>query len=249
MIRAHMATFPPRAVILMQTVTAILPQVDQLYICLNGYDSVPAVLATDPKIEALIPDRDLKDAGKFAFVPALDDMVFTIDDDILYPPDYVTQTLGYFKKLSPDKHVIGHLGHAFLPKTPGGPWRWQNWLFRKKVGCLRKVDLIGTGTTCQLGRRFPRLDQIESAAGFVDVRHALLHSQAGRWLWTLPHPENWMVSTMTSELRDTSLLYTVNKAGGPALRSEIYALLSSRTPHSGGRFRDLRKQGVLPEKG
>lgn len=84
MIRAHMATFPARAGILMQAVTAILPQVDQLFICLNQHDAVPPQLGDHDRITTLIPDRDLKDAGKFAFLPGDDDIVFTVDDDILY---------------------------------------------------------------------------------------------------------------------------------------------------------------------
>ncbi len=246
MIRAHLATFPIRSGILMQTVQSILPQVDRLFICLNDYDHVPEELAQEPKIEAMIPDRDLKDAGKFAFVPEPDDLVFTIDDDILYPPDYVSKTLAMFKRLDPQHHVLGHLGHAWLAKTPGGPMGWQNWLFRKKMGNLRKVDLVGTGTACQLGKNFPRLDQIESAAGFVDLRHARLHAEAGRWLWMLPHPAEWMVSTMTPDLKSTSLLYTVNKAAARPLRHEVFAVIGGRTPHSGKRFRELRAQGLLP---
>jgi hypothetical protein len=243
MIRAHLATFPPRSGILMQVVAAILPQVDRLCICLNEYQAVPQALADEPKIEALIPDRDLKDAGKFAFVPAADDVVFTIDDDILYPPDYVSESLRYFRKLDPARHVVGHLGHAFLPGAAGAGWK--NWPFRRKNGAMRKVDLIGTGTCCQAGQIFPTLAQVETSAGFVDLRHAALHAAAGRWLWVLPHGDRWMTSLMTADLRPTSLLASVNQKGGAAMQHEVFTLLGSRTPHSGERFRSLKAKGLL----
>ena len=82
MIRAHLATFPPRRRLLRKTCDAILPQVDHLFVVLKDYDEVPGFLAKNPKVTAIIPDRDVKDAGKFWFTPAPEDIVFTIDDDI-----------------------------------------------------------------------------------------------------------------------------------------------------------------------
>ncbi|MFN3526221.1 MAG: hypothetical protein ACK4YU_09025 [Paracoccus sp. (in: a-proteobacteria)] len=245
MIRAHMATFPARAGILMQAVHSILPQVDRLCICLNQYDDVPAALADEPKIEAMIPDRDLKDAGKFAFEPAPDDWVFTIDDDILYPPDYVATTLSFFDQLDPMTNIVGHLGNAWIAKGKLGQMGWKNFMFHKRAPHLLKVDLLGTGTTCQLGRNLPRLSQIEDAAGYVDLRHAWLQAEAGRWLWVLPHPEAWMTSTMTDELRDSSLFETVNRVEPPLMRAELSAVLSKRTPHSGEHYARLVAQGLL----
>ncbi|MBQ2262368.1 MAG: glycosyltransferase [Loktanella sp.] len=123
MIRAHLATFPARAGILMQTVQSILPQVDKLCICLNQYEDVPTPLAQEPKIETLIPDRDLKDAGKFAFEAAADDFVFTIDDDILYPPDYVKTTLQYFDRLGPAETCPGLYGPRLAERRRNrGDW-------------------------------------------------------------------------------------------------------------------------------
>lgn len=245
MIRAHLATFPIRANILMQTVRSILPQVDRLCICLNDYDKVPEALADEPKIETLIPDRDLKDAGKFAFGVAPDDRVFTIDDDILYPPDYVTTTLSFFDFVDPRDNVLGHLGHAWVEKGKLGQMGWKNWMFLKRNPNLVKVDFVGTGTTCQLGQNLPRLHEIESAAGFVDFRHGRLHAEAGRRMWVLPHDDGWMTSTMTDDLRSSSLFTTVNRVAPPQMRAELSALLHARTPDSGEHYRHLRQRGLV----
>ncbi|MDM7457760.1 MAG: hypothetical protein P3W94_000055 [Paracoccus sp. (in: a-proteobacteria)] len=245
MIRAHMASFPPRRHILMRAVGSILPQIDRLCLCLNGYDAVPDDLSGDPRIEVLIPDRDLKDAGKFAFVAAPDDWVFTVDDDILYPPDYVQATLADAGRLDPEQSVVGHLGHVWLAQGRNGRPGWKNLLFRKRSSHLLKVDVLGTGTTCQLGRNLPRLDQIEDAAGFVDLRHACLHARAGRWLWMLPHPADWMHSLMTPDLQESSLLRSVNNRQTPPMMAELRSVFASRSPHSGLRYRQLVKQGVI----
>ncbi|MBQ2262367.1 MAG: hypothetical protein II336_13470 [Loktanella sp.] len=119
-------------------------------------------------------------------------------------------------------------------------------MFGRKTRFLFKVDILGTGTTCQLGAHLPRLDQVETAAGFVDLRHAYLQAKAGRWLWVPPHEAGWMTSTMTEDLHATSLFMTFNRASPPALRAEIAAVVSARTPYSGQRFRPLRQAGLLP---
>lgn len=245
MIRAHLATFPPRAGILMQTVASILPQVDRLCICLNGHDRIPDALAADDRIEAMIPDRDLKDAGKFAFRTADDDMVFTIDDDIVYPPDYVSRTMAFFDDLPADRNVLGFLGNAWVAKDDKGQQGWKNWMFHKRAPHMLKVDILGTGTACQLGRNMPRLDQIEDARGFVDLRHARHHAQADRWMWVVPRQNGYLTSTMTGDLERTGLFHTVNLARPPAMVAELRALMAELGPHSGEQLARLRAAGLV----
>ncbi|WP_304617363.1 hypothetical protein [Paracoccus sp. (in: a-proteobacteria)] len=248
MIRAHMASFPPRSGVIRQAIGSLLPQVDRLFLCLNQFDSVPGWIADEPKIEAMIPPRDLKDAGKFAFEPGPDDWVFTVDDDIAYPPDYVAATLAQMDRLDPETSVIGHLGNAWLERGKLGQMGWKTVMFWKRSPHLMKVDILGTGTTCQLGRNLPRLDQIEDAAGFVDLRHARLHAEAGRWLWVSPHEQDWMQSLMTEDLRPTSLFDTVNRQQPPAMMAEISAVIGSRSPHSGLHYGHMVKQGLVRQR-
>lgn len=95
MIRAHMASFPKRKELMLANMQAILPQVDRLYLVLNEYTAIPDEIAGNDKIEAVIPEVDLKDVGKFYFQPEPDDFVFTMDDDLVFPPDYVETMLAH----------------------------------------------------------------------------------------------------------------------------------------------------------
>lgn len=242
MIRAHLATFPPRAGILMQAVQSILPQVDRLCICLNGYDHVPAELGDLAKVQAMIPETDLKDAGKFAFPVAADDVVFTVDDDIRFPPDYVARTLKSLDQIDPDKNVVSHLGHAFVIKGATGTPGWKNYAFNRRVQHLFKVDLVGTGVACQLGRHLPGLDDMLGAAGFVDLRHARLHQIAGRTLWVQPHDDAEIVSLMTDELYDGSLFKTVHLARHLGMQAELQRLYPVLTPFSGLKWEKVQKE-------
>ena len=131
MIRAHLATFPPRRRLLRKTCEAILPQVDHLFVVLNGYEDIPGFLAKDPKVTAVIPDRDVKDAGKFWFTPAPDDIVFTIDDDIGYPSDYVARTLAHLEAIGPEGNVVGYQANVYVGPRGEGQSVWDNYLFHQ----------------------------------------------------------------------------------------------------------------------
>lgn len=248
MIRAHLATFPIRSGILMQTVQTILPQVDRLFLCLNQYQAIPDELRDHDRIEAMIPERDLKDAGKFAFPPAPDDIVFTIDDDILYPPDYVARTLAGFEALDPGQNVLGFQGNAWVYRKQTDEWLWRNFLFHKPAQHITKVDILGTGTACMLGCNLPALDEVISAAGFVDLRHARLHAQAGRSLWVLPRAQDEIASNMQREYWQSSLFNSVQRARHPAMMREQQLMMRERTPLSGLKLEQvLRRRAKAPQ--
>ena len=242
MIRAHLATFPPRAAILMQAVQSILPQVDRLCICLNEYDRIPEEIGDLGKVQAMIPDRDLKDAGKFAFPVADDDFVFTIDDDIVYPPDHVERLLRPFDEIDPIGNVLGLFGNVFGPKGPEKTLGWRTFPFTKRVEQILKMDVLGTGTTCQLGRVLPSLADMQGSAGFVDIRHAILHNRAGRSLWLVPHGEDALRGILPEELKASSLFETVNRARHPDMMAELGSLYPVLTPFSGLKWEKVQRE-------
>lgn len=86
------ATIPGREESLRETVVSILPQVDKLIVYQNGYKNVFHYLKNE-KIEvisSLDTGIDMGDAGKFFGLKNADDsLYFSIDDDLIYPPDYV----------------------------------------------------------------------------------------------------------------------------------------------------------------
>lgn len=231
MIRAHLATFPPRRRILRRVTDAILPQVDHLFVVLNDYDTVPGFLARDPKVTAVIPDRDMKAAGKFWFAPAPDDIVFCIDDDIGYPPDYVARTLALIEPMGLDGNVYGYHGHAFAPGSGGGYPVWHNYLFRHPLDRVRGATVLGTGTLCARGDALPPLSEVEAHSGSVDFAY-------GRWLhrqtilpWMLPREAEWLRNALPQNLRATSLFATVRRANHPEHRA-VLAEFAARWPHA-----------------
>lgn len=190
MIVANLATYPPRLGTLPEVIASIIPQVDQLNIVLNEFDSVPDWLEKTPKVRAIIPAQDTKDTGKFLPDTSEADYVFLIDDDIVYPPDYVRETLRRFQDLGPGVAASYHgslygvrrslklnarsLKRAFRAVVLG------NWHETRKVFPFHKglsepvvVDQIASGVAVLRGSDMPPFAFMESSQKFVDVRLSL----------------------------------------------------------------------------
>lgn len=236
MIRAHLATFPERHAQLAEVLARMAPQVDHLTVVLNEYDAVPQSLSAYANVEAVIPDRDLKDAGKFWAKPAPDDIVFLIDDDLGYPPDYVSATLSHIADCDLDRNVFAYQGNAWINES--GHRRVEAYMFRKPLDAITGAGLVGTGTTCVLGRHLPNLAAMEPAAGFVDVRFCAILSARKILPWVLPRPKEWLTSILPRELKANSLYRTVHQSQ-PGLYMPELMRFATKWPHMGQTYTDF----------
>jgi len=85
---AGMATIKGREGSLRLTVNSIIDQIDMLYLHFNNY-TPPEWYKTHPKI-IVIAGSDEGDMGKFSRIDQADSIYLSIDDDLTYPPDYVS---------------------------------------------------------------------------------------------------------------------------------------------------------------
>ena len=230
MIRAHLATFPARIGILFETLDSIHAQVDQVFVVFNEYAALPPQLERYDNIKAIIPDRDLKDTGKFFFPVDNDDIVFTIDDDIIYPPDYVTTTLAQAKKLDFDTTIVGYQAHKWVYRKQLSRLGWRNFMFHKRVKKPCHADILGTGTACMLGKNMPPFADFSGSAGFVDIRFGNMQKDAGRGMCALPRDDGYLRGNLPDHLFGSSLLHMVGKTGRPDLVEETYTLISKCDP-------------------
>jgi glycosyltransferase involved in cell wall biosynthesis len=147
-VTASMASFPARRVMLEQTVASIIPQVDFLNVYLNGYDETPGFLR-NAKIQVIHSREygDLRDNGKFFFLDSVPwGYHFTIDDDIVYPHDYVQKMVLKIEQYN-RKAIVGCHGVVFA--APFVEFMKGRQVFHFKCGLAsdRLVNLLGTGTT------------------------------------------------------------------------------------------------------
>ncbi|MFY0992601.1 glycosyltransferase family 2 protein [Halomonas sp. C05BenzN] len=141
-----LASIPERVNQLHRTLLSVITQVDKIYIYLNGYESVPEFL-DHPKITAVLSKEfeDLGAAGKFYWIDQVSDgYVFTIDDDIIYPGDYVARMIKALKKYNDTVAVCVH-GSIFASPLTWYFERTEVFGLKKRLDNDRFVTLVGTG--------------------------------------------------------------------------------------------------------
>jgi hypothetical protein len=189
MITANMATYPPRAQTLGTVISRIAPQVDVLNIILNAYNQAPPIPDLPANVRFVFPPADLKDTGKFYPPAERGGLVFFVDDDILYPEDYVLRTLRWFDHFG-DHCALGFHGSIYLAlhqsnlrRLPKLVRTWvrgddpiprnrRTYSFEESLSNPVVVDQLGTGVCAMRAEDVPPFDYMTDSQKFVDVRLA-----------------------------------------------------------------------------
>lgn len=191
-VMAFMASFPPRIEKLKLAVSSLLPQVDRLYIYLNGYESVPEFLHDD-RIVVHVGGKDLRDNGKmFHMVSAPDGYFFTVDDDICYPPDYCEHLVRAIERHD-RKAIVGV--HGVILANPFvryfSPDRTV-YSFKHALKRDTRVNLLGTGTVAFHSATIrPALEQFGST-GMADVWMAILAKNSATPMMAVARSAGWL---------------------------------------------------------
>lgn len=153
-ITANIATQPSRLSVLPMMLDSIYPYFDVIRIYLNGFEEAPGCIKRN-KVEYFYNNNDLTDNGKFFFIPEPgdpDEYYFTLDDDIIYPRDYVARTLANIQKYP--GHIIAYHGR----KLSGTGLKYYTGHFCNHIfGGVpndNKIDVAGTGCTAWNTRDF-----------------------------------------------------------------------------------------------
>ncbi len=148
-----LCSIPERAEWLQQVLTALAPQVDHIHLYLDRYPEAPAFL--EPwrgKLQVVLSQQQpgLRDNGKF--LPLAERCqspcwLFSADDDIAYPPDYLAALLKRLEHYG-RQAVLGVHG-VLLPEHAEGYFsaRYRKvHSFSKGLEADALVNLLGTGT-------------------------------------------------------------------------------------------------------
>lgn len=137
-ITANIATMPSRFESLLETIESIKSQFDEVRIYLNNYDFVPNELS---RFTTFIGD-DLTDNGKFFWSNNKNEYYFTLDDDIIYPPDYVEKTLPLI-----GNRIISYHGRRLTGKNKSYYGGHKVYLFDASLDREITLDVLGTGVS------------------------------------------------------------------------------------------------------
>lgn len=145
MISYHIATIPERENSLRQVLAAISPQVDKIFIALNGYSEIPNWLRDLQYANCELLDNSLTDAAKFLHVNDEPAICFLLDDDLVVSPNYVRYMLSGLSKYG---GAVSLHGRKYT--KPVKSFRRN---FTANYRCLgnvandEQVQLLGTGCT------------------------------------------------------------------------------------------------------
>ena len=185
MITAQLASIPSRENSLKLTVESLRNQVDKILVALNGYDHIPEFLNNG---EFVMLDNSRGDAAKFFDVEYLQDYIFTCDDDIIYPANYVSYMIS---KIKEHRSIVSLHGRIF-------PRPYISYTVGESLHYLREVkndtliDLGGTGVMAWHSDIFKVRYSDFTQANMADVFVAKLAYEQGVSMVCASHPEGFI---------------------------------------------------------
>lgn len=206
-ITASMAAVPWREDLLQRVVESLLPQVDRLNIYLNEWKEIPGFLKHS-KINAVMSQNevgDLGDKGKFYWCEKITGFHLTVDDDILYPENYVEQLLHGLSRYP--KSVVSYDGTILnYPEFKKRNNSGTN--FSKRCRKDIRVALIGTGFLAYNADELQiRLDNFKSHY-WADGWFSLQARKANFRCIVLRHKQDWLRSI----LKDSTDTLSMNRS-------------------------------------
>ena len=176
-------------------------------VVLNEYDEVPPELGKHSNVKCILPPENLRDLGKFYPDTKGCDFLFCIDDDILYPENFVKTAITQLKSAQDRNAVGGYHGSIYrkmgastsLKKIRAAFSRSKNLVNNRKVfmfwDALEEiviVDQIGSGTILMQGEHVPPFEFMQGSQKFVDVRLARWCYEQNIRMLCLPREKDWL---------------------------------------------------------
>lgn len=205
-ITASIASMPTRIYSLKETVISIINQVDQILVYLNNYETIPYYLE-NPKIKVVLSKfafRDLGDAGKFFGASGVNGYHFTMDDDIIYPHDYVKKTIEAIEKYN-RKSIVSYHGRIFDKKPVKSYYKdaKRQLSFLKTVYHDEIIDVPGTGVMAYHTDtiKFNLMDF--ETTNMADIWAAKKAKQNKIPITILSHTRNWLKESKLSDINQS----------------------------------------------
>lgn len=198
----------------MATIDSLEGQCDEIRICLNEYKSVPFVLQ---KYNCFIPNQNLTDNGKFAFLPTKQrEIYFSCDDDIIYPPDYVSRTVSLINKY---KCIVTYHGRLLQGLDRNYYRGHKFWHCNHETKQHALIDVAGTGVTAfdtDYFNHYPTHNQYQKMSDVVFSHAAMNHK-----IMCARKPDQWIKPQIVNESIYQSESRT-NQENQIKLANEIY---------------------------
>lgn len=190
---AGMATMPSRLESFELSLNSILPQVDHLFLFLDRFAT--PYISGDPRVTVLTSDvfGDLRANGKLMGLNMAgpDAYYFCVDDDIIYPPDYVARMLQFLS--SNDNKLVSGI-HASTLKPDFKNYLTDRAILHRSSALdqARRVHIAGTCTTAFHTGTLQFDVRQWKTSNMVDLNFALECKQSNVPIVSMPRKEEWI---------------------------------------------------------
>lgn len=211
---AGMASIPGREATLDLAIDSLINQVDHIFVYLNNHDEVPRTLLSREKVSVFRSQDhgDLRDNGKFFALQYLaqDVFFFSVDDDIIYPQDYVWRLVSALKSYGLGAAVGVH--GVIYPRFPATFFSRSVVHFQQSLDQDLAVSVLGTGTTAfHTSVVNPKLADFGDG-GIADLRLGSFLKDNCVPAIAVARPEKWLLdASITVEGATSDTLYVEAK--------------------------------------
>lgn len=191
---AAVASIPQREAALKDVVNSILPQVDRLFVYLNGYEYVPDFLCNSKIEYVLDPIGRTAASAKLYWLGKVSGYYFSVDDDIVYPSDYCRKTIEEYRKLDSPCMVSYHGKNYSIFGIHQRLDRLQFYQFENEQKDVCRAHVLGTGVA-MVDTRLVKCDLYSAAFKHprsIDLAVSIALRKSGIARYTLPKKEGWL---------------------------------------------------------
>jgi len=192
---ATMATMPSRRETFEKVLPAIHAQADRVFVFLDGYDGCPDFLNRFERVVVRRADAvgDLHASSRLLCLRELDgpSVVAIVDDDVAYPPDYLSRMTVALERHGGDA-IVGVHGRIFTPPHASYARDAIAIHFAHALARPRQVHELGTGTCAFLSDRFS-VDPLGFGRGDMDdILLAIAAQKQGLPRFAIARPAGWL---------------------------------------------------------
>lgn len=202
MITVKIASIFERISQLELTIGNFLNKADNIEVYLNNYPFIPSFLS-HKKISVFTSEKygDIRDIGKFYQIEQSSGYILTIDDDLIYPLDYVDsmiRKIDFYQR----KALICVHGNI-LPKQKLTSYYKdkQGVHFEKKLEKDIEVDVPGTGTLAFHTDRIKISQKIFLSPNMTDIWLAIYAKQNAIPIISVERSNHWVIQARGEEFQ------------------------------------------------
>lgn len=187
------ASIPSRSGLLKNAIDSVYEQAAHIGVYLNNWEEVPDFLRR-PKITIARSQElgDIRDNGKFHFLNQTQERFYaSIDDDIVYPSDYVKRMATALNIVGPTS-ALGVHGVAFPSPVQSIVADRYVWNFNLSNPFILPVQLLGTGTAFFDQQRWGLRPEEFGTPGMADVWFARASANRAADLFVINRDRGWL---------------------------------------------------------